>query len=99
MNLDSPIIIGTGTTNKYFAALSITLVVLAYWRSKFSFGSCLFQFISLILQAQMQSQCSYLKPALEEETERLEEQINDLTELHQHEVTNIKQVEQCLSLW
>ena len=35
------------------------------------------------------------KQAIEEERfrcERLEEQINDLTELHQHEVTNIKQV-------
>ena len=35
------------------------------------------------------------KQAVEEERfrcERLEEQINDLTELHQHEVTNIKQV-------
>ena len=45
------------------------------------------------------------KQAVEEERfrcERLEEQINDLTELHQHEVTNIKQVRQftadcCLS--
>ena len=40
------------------------------------------------------------KQAVEEERfrcERLEEQINDLTELHQHEVTNIKQVRQFTS--
>ena len=38
--------------------------------------------------------CRQLKQAIEEEryrSERLEEQINDQTELHQHEVTNIKQ--------
>ena len=47
---------------------------------------------SVVFQAQLSSQYSFLKQALEEESERLEEQINDLTELHQHEVTNIKQV-------
>ena len=46
-------------------------------------------------QLQMQSDYGMFKQAMDEEryrSERLEEQINDLTELHQHEVTNIKQV-------
>ena len=44
----------------------------------------------------MTSDYAYLKQALDEERyryERLEEQINDLTELHQHEITNLKQVD------
>ncbi len=43
----------------------------------------------------MANDYAMFKQAVEEERfrcERLEEQINDLTELHQHEVTNIKQV-------
>jgi DNA repair exonuclease SbcCD ATPase subunit len=46
------------------------------------------------LRNQMQADYALMKNALEEErfrSERLEEQINDLTELQQHEVTNIKQ--------
>lgn len=42
---------------------------------------------------------SMLKSQLEDEryhVERLEEQINDLTELHQNEVTNLKQVNKSL---
>ena len=42
----------------------------------------------------MVAEHAIFKNMLEEErfrSERLEEQINDLTELHQHEVTNIKQ--------
>jgi len=46
------------------------------------------------MRSQMLDDCRQLKQAIEEEryrSERLEEQINDQTELHQHEVTNIKQ--------
>lgn len=42
----------------------------------------------------LQQEIQYLNVALQEEkfrTERLEEQINDLTELHQNEVENLKQ--------
>lgn len=42
----------------------------------------------------LQQEMQYLNSALQEEkfrTERLEEQINDLTELHQNEVENLKQ--------
>lgn len=42
----------------------------------------------------LQSEVTYLNAALQDErfrTERLEEQINDLTELHQNEVENLKQ--------
>jgi len=45
------------------------------------------------IRSQVQA-ISILKQQIEEDrfhTERLEEQINDLTELHQHEITNIKQ--------
>ena len=47
------------------------------------------------IQSRMQSDYNGMKQSLDEEryrSERLEEQINDLTELHQHEVTNLKQV-------
>ena len=46
-------------------------------------------------QSRLQSDYNGMKQSLDEEryrSERLEEQINDLTELHQHEVTNLKQV-------
>lgn len=46
------------------------------------------------LQAASQSEISLLRSLLEEEKfklERLEEQINDLTELHQNEMANLKQ--------
>ncbi|KAI0241145.1 Transmembrane and coiled-coil domains protein 2 [Lamellibrachia satsuma] len=45
-------------------------------------------------KSQMQIDYNFMKQSLEEEryrSDRLEEQINDLTELHQHEVTNLKQ--------
>lgn len=47
------------------------------------------------VQIQMQREFADLKQTLEMEKEfcdRLEEQLNDLTELHQHEMANIKQV-------
>ncbi len=43
----------------------------------------------------MSADYAYFKQMMEEDVahaERLETQINDLTDLHQHEVTNIKQV-------
>ena len=46
------------------------------------------------LKMSFHDELSFYKQVLEEEryrSERLEEQLNDLTELHQHEVTNIKQ--------
>jgi Predicted transmembrane and coiled-coil 2 protein len=54
-----------------------------------------------MLQTQLEAENRYYQQALDEERdrcERLEEQINDLTELHQHEVTNIKQVRIALCL-
>ena len=48
-----------------------------------------------LFQRQVEKDYSFYKQSLDEERfryERLEEQINDFTELHQHEVTNIKQV-------
>ena len=54
-----------------------------------------------LLQCTMMGDHTLVKRALDEERfrcDRLEEQINDLTELHQHEVTNIKQVRKIL-LW
>ena len=42
----------------------------------------------------MQSEMSLLRSQLEDErfrVERLEEQLNDLTELHQHEIMNLRQ--------
>lgn len=50
---------------------------------------------TICVQSQMQIDYNFMKQSLEEEryrSDRLEEQINDLTELHQHEVTNLKQV-------
>ncbi|KAK2164190.1 hypothetical protein NP493_1428g00000 [Ridgeia piscesae] len=47
------------------------------------------------VKTQMQLEFNFMKQSLDEEryrSERLEEQINDLTELHQHEVTNLRQV-------
>lgn len=44
-------------------------------------------------QEGLQNQIAYLNQALQEErfrSERLEEQVNDLTELHQNEVENLK---------
>ncbi|XP_064162645.1 transmembrane and coiled-coil domains protein 2 [Anguilla rostrata] len=46
------------------------------------------------MKAQLQSDYSYMTQCLQEERyryERLEEQLNDLTELHQNEMTNLKQ--------
>ncbi|KAM3878086.1 transmembrane and coiled-coil domains protein 2 [Diretmus argenteus] len=46
------------------------------------------------LKGQLQSDYSYMNQCLQEERyryERLEEQLNDLTELHQNEMTNLKQ--------
>ncbi|KAG7283286.1 hypothetical protein CRUP_005028 [Coryphaenoides rupestris] len=46
------------------------------------------------MKSQLQSDYSYMTQCLQEETyryERLEEQLNDLTELHQNEMTNLKQ--------
>ncbi|XP_064651808.1 transmembrane and coiled-coil domains protein 1-like isoform X21 [Lineus longissimus] len=46
------------------------------------------------LKTQMSTDYAFFKTSLEEERyryERLEEQINDLIELHQHEMTNLKQ--------
>lgn len=46
------------------------------------------------MQQHVQQEVSFLSAALQEErfrVERLEEQINDLTELHQNEVENLKQ--------
>jgi len=51
--------------------------------------------VYLYLQSQLETENLFYRQALDEERdrcERLEDQINDLTELHQHEVTNIKQV-------
>ena len=48
----------------------------------------------LCLQSVTQSEMSLLRSLLEEEkfkVDRLEEQINDLTELHQNEMSNLKQ--------
>ncbi|XP_021425009.1 transmembrane and coiled-coil domains protein 2 isoform X1 [Oncorhynchus mykiss] len=46
------------------------------------------------MKSQLQSDYSYMTQCLQEERyryERLEEQLNDLTELHQNEMTNLKQ--------
>ncbi|XP_055725466.1 transmembrane and coiled-coil domains protein 2-like isoform X1 [Salvelinus fontinalis] len=46
------------------------------------------------MKSQLQSDYSYMNQSLQEERyryERLEEQLNDLTELHQNEMTNLKQ--------
>ncbi|KAG7472581.1 hypothetical protein MATL_G00110180 [Megalops atlanticus] len=46
------------------------------------------------MKSQLQSDFSYMTQCLQEERyryERLEEQLNDLTELHQNEMTNLKQ--------
>uniref|UniRef100_A0A4W5RNP1 Transmembrane and coiled-coil domain family 2 n=1 Tax=Hucho hucho TaxID=62062 RepID=A0A4W5RNP1_9TELE len=46
------------------------------------------------MKSQLQSDYSYMNQCLQEERyryERLEEQLNDLTELHQNEMTNLKQ--------
>uniref|UniRef100_A0A3Q2NY40 Transmembrane and coiled-coil domain family 2 n=1 Tax=Fundulus heteroclitus TaxID=8078 RepID=A0A3Q2NY40_FUNHE len=45
------------------------------------------------MRGQLQSDYSYMTQCLQEERyyERLEEQLNDLTELHQNEMTNLKQ--------
>ena len=54
------------------------------------------------LQKQVAEEYAMLKQAMEEErfrSEQLEEQINDLTELHQHEITNIKQVQNLHKVW
>ena len=51
------------------------------------------------LQTDFQDQFSLLQHNLDEERERrerLEEQINDLMELHQNEVPNIRQVSVCV---
>lgn len=46
------------------------------------------------LQQALQREVTFMSQALQEErfrSERLEEQVNDLTELHQNEVENLKQ--------
>ena len=46
------------------------------------------------MQQALQREVSFMSQALQEErfrSERLEEQVNDLTELHQNEVENLKQ--------
>lgn len=48
-----------------------------------------------IFQNSYHGEINVLRSMLEEEryrSERLEEQLNDLTELHQNEITNMKQV-------
>lgn len=48
-----------------------------------------------ILKGSTRQEVSVMKNLLDEEryrSERLEEQINDLTELHQNEMTNLRQV-------
>ncbi|XP_078665940.1 transmembrane and coiled-coil domain protein 3-like isoform X7 [Branchiostoma floridae x Branchiostoma belcheri] len=57
-------------------------------------SQALFQNTMAELKNQMQEEYSFLTTALQEERyryERLEEQLNDLTELHQNEMSNLKQ--------
>jgi len=49
----------------------------------------------IVVQNQMEESQAYFRQAFDDErlrSEHLEEQLNDMMELHQHEVTNIKQV-------
>jgi len=49
----------------------------------------------LVLQSQIEESQAFFRQAFDDErlrSEHLEEQLNDMMELHQHEVTNIKQV-------
>jgi len=55
----------------------------------------------LLLQSQIEENQSFFRQAFDDErlrSEHLEEQLNDMMELHQHEVTNIKQVTRYLCL-
>jgi len=50
---------------------------------------------NIVLQSQIEESQAFFRQAFDEErlrSEHLEEQLNDMMELHQHEVTNIKQV-------
>jgi len=49
----------------------------------------------IVLQSQIEESQAFFRQAFDDErlrSEHLEEQLNDMMELHQHEVTNIKQV-------
>ena len=53
-----------------------------------------------VLQSQIEESQSFFRQAFDDErlrSEHLEEQLNDMMELHQHEVTNIKQVTRSFS--
>ena len=50
---------------------------------------------TVVLQSQIEESQAFFRQAFDDErlrSEHIEEQLNDMMELHQHEVTNIKQV-------